>query len=199
MYTPGLSGALFLIALAGNLIFGAVHKLLKYRENLKPLLHVLRAVVICLTAAFYLPTALLMGFDRVKLLYPLKRLDYTHGVYGRDAAYFERLLPEKLPEVCKDYSFRTQGSVPAQDYHPTSWLCFTTDKATLDAYAVYYDGQGYARGAEERDLRWLAGQMRMNVSDTEPVFEDAVVYYIHDYYPKAVVLDYGTMQFRVMT
>ena len=199
MYTPGLTGALFLIALAGNLIFGVVHKLLKHKENLKPLLYVLRGAVICLTIAFYMPTALLLGFDRVKLLYPLKRLDYTRSVYGENSTYYERILPEQLPKVCEDYSFRTQGSMIAQDYHPTSWLCFTTDKETLDAYAVYYDGQGYARGAEERDLRWLAGQMHINVSDNEPVFEKAVVYYIRDYYPKAVVLDYGTMQFRVMT
>lgn len=199
MYTPGLTGALFLIALAGNLLFGVVYKMLRGREKRKPLLHVLRAAVICLTAAFYMPTALLMSCDRVKFLYPLKRLDYTRGVYGENSTYYERILPEKLPRVCEDYSFRTQGSMVAQDYHPTSWLCFTTDKETLDAYAVYYDRQGYSRGAEERDLRWLAGQFHMNVSDNEPVFSKAVVYYIHDYYPKAVVLDYGTMQFRVMT
>lgn len=199
MYTPGLTGALFLIALAGNLIFGVVHKLLKHKENLKPLLYVLRGIVICLTIAFYMPTALLVSCNKVKFLYPLKRLDYTRGVYGRDSTYFERMLPEQLPKVCEDYSFRTQGSMPAQDYHPTSWLSFTTDKETLDAYAVYYDRQGYSRITNESKYHWVMHMFRMDIADNAPFPEGTVFYYISDYYPKAIILDYAEGRFMVMT
>lgn len=200
IYTPGITVWLMLIAALLCLTLGIVSKTVSRLGKGRPVLYLHRAAAICSLPAVFLPMVLLTGFDQVKPLYPVKRFVYIQGVYGMNSESYEKLLPMWLPEVCEDYSYRAQGSMIAQDYHPTSWLRFTTDSATLDSYAQYYDAQGYARGADERDRRWLAGQLGLPIpEDDTPALEGAVVYYIHDNYPKAVVLDYENGRFYVFT
>ena len=205
MYTPAISGTLFLIWLIACLLLGVIYKLVqKYRRG-TCVLYAARGVAVCASIAYYLPMLLLLSFPNTKLLYTLKRADYTYGVYGSNAAYYERILPAKLPEQCEDYSFRTQGSVPAQDYHPSSFLMFHTDSETLDAYAAYYDTLDCTRrenrqdDAElQQDVDWFCGQMRLRQSFGDNL-EHAVLYWFDGRYPMVVLLNYETGLVAILT
>ncbi|MDE6539624.1 MAG: hypothetical protein K2K66_05495, partial [Ruminococcus sp.] len=48
------------------------------------------------------------------------------------------ILPESLPKKCDNYMFITQGSFPAQDYHPSAYLAFHTDTGTLEKYEEHF-------------------------------------------------------------
>ena len=62
-----------------------------------------------------------------------KKLIYTYGVYepGSDIA---KMLPEQLPDDCRDYKFKTQLGSIAQDYHPSAYLMFHTNGETIAEY-----------------------------------------------------------------
>lgn len=202
MYTSAISGVLLIIAVVSALALGVVYKEVQRKQKGKKLLIAARVIAIGACVVYYLPMVVLMNFVETKWMYPLKRLDYTFGVYGGNAAYYQRLLPGTLPKVCEDYSFRTQGSMIAQDYHPSSYLMFHTDTVTLDEYAAYYETLDCSRIVNseytEGKFSWFCGQMRM-----EKYFQDdlsnAVLYWFGDYYPKGVLLNYDTGLVAVLT
>lgn len=202
MMTPNISGFLFLTALFSTLLLGVIYKLVqKYQRGQKVLL-IARIITVCACIALYLPM-LLLGrlFSHTKLMYPLKRLDYTYGVYGNNAAYYQQLLPEKLPAVCADYSYRAQGSMLAQDYHPSSYLMFRTDAETVAAYAAYYEGIGLTPTSDEAaagNLEWFCGQMRLREQFSDNL-DHAVLYYISDRYPKGILLNAETGLVAILT
>ena len=196
MMTSAISGPLAFIAVGCSLGLGVVWKLAKRFQWSQKVIYVAWGVTACAIIAYYVPLALLCGFTKTKALYHLKRWDYATGVFGDNAEYYERLLPEYLPDVCEGYSFRTQGSVPAQDYHPSSFLVFHTDAATVGQYMRYYEGIGLARLDDDEDKRaWTARMLRL--SDEEAA--GAVVFYLADYYPKAVLLSQETGLVGVLT
>lgn len=196
---PCITSVLLIVAVILCLLVGVVYKIITRLDRLKPVLYVFRGLAIAAMIAVYVPLMILVGFKQTKLLYPVKRAVYTHGVYGENHTYYDRLLPDTLPKECGHYTFRTQGSMVAQDYHPTSWLSFTTDKAALDAYAVFYDRQGYSRITDAGKYRWVMRMFNMDIADDAEIPEGTVFYYISDYYPKAIVLDYAEGRFMVMT
>ena len=49
------------------------------------------------------------------------------------------MLPKHLPDVCNDYKFKTQLGGIGQDYHPSLYLMFYTDKATMEQYEKDFD------------------------------------------------------------
>lgn len=201
MLTSAVSDTLFLIALAAVLLLGVVYKLVQRFQKGRWVLVTARVIAIGAYIIFYLPMLVLTQFSHAKLMYPLKRLDYTYGVFGDNAAYYQRLLPETLPEVCEDYSYRTQGSMVAQDYHPSSYLMFHTDAETLAAYAAYYDGMGLTRlehELAEEKIEWFCGQMRLRDSFQEHL-DSAVLYWINDYYPKGILLNAETGLVAILT
>ncbi len=205
MYTSAISGMLFFIWLIACLLLGVIYKLVQKYQRGKRVLYAARGIAICTIVAYYLPMLLLMGFSNTKLLYTVKRADYTYGVYGPNAPYYARLLPAKLPEQCEDYSFRTQGSMVAQDYHPSSFLMFRTDCETLDAYAAYYDTLDCERRENDPDnaelqqeVEWFCGQMRLRQSLPDNL-EHAVLYWFDDRYPQVVLLNYETGLVAILT
>jgi len=199
MYTPSLTTPLLILSIILCLLLGVVYKVVRWLGTGKPVLYGFRTAALCSMLAVYVPFAIMCGFGHSKWMYPVKRMTYTHGVFGENHGYYDRLLPESLPKVCKNYSFRTQGSMVAQDYHPSSYLVFSTDKTALDAYAAYYEAQGFARSDDSGKYTWVMRMMKQNIADDAPMPEGTVFYYISDYYPKAVVLDYAEGRFMVLT
>lgn len=199
MYTSAISTPLLLTAVVMSLLLGVVHKIVVKLGKGKPVLHVFRVLAVGSILAVYAPLVMLAGFQNAKVMYPFKRWVYTVGVFGENHAYYDALLPETLPQHCENYSYRAQGSMVAQDYHPTSWLEFTTDTGALDGYAAYYASQGYARCTDAGNYRWVMRMFRQSVAEDADIPADVVFYYINEYYPKAVVLDYAEGRFYVLT
>lgn len=201
MMTSAVSGTLLLIAVGASLLLGVIYKLVQRFQRGKIVLLFARIFAVGACLALYLPMLILTQFSHTKLLYPLKRLDYTYGVFGDNAAYYQRLLPESLPAVCEDYSYRTQGSMAAQDYHPSSYLMFHTDADTLRAYAAYYDSIGLMPIEDElaaEKIDWFCGMMRLR-EQFQDNLDHAVLYWLGDRYPKAVLLNAETGLVAVLT
>lgn len=205
MYTPSISFILFLIAWGTLLLNAIIYKLVTKFNKGQTFLHIIRGIVIISWIAFYTPMTLMMNFSHTKPLYSLKRADYIHGVYGNNSEFYGQLLPEKLPEICDDYSFIAQGSMVAQDYHASSYLMFHTDTATLDSYALRLDQFGGSRLENESEnesvqeqIEWFCGQMRLRDSFNDNL-DNAVVYWFDGRYPKAVLLNYETGLVAVLT
>ncbi len=202
MYTPSFSNILFLISLSASLLLGIIYKLVKKYHKGKLFLYISRGIAICSIIAFYTPMLILMNFSHSKLFYSLKRLNYIYGVYGNNSTYYEQLLPPELPAICDDYSFRTQGSMIAQDYHPSSYLIFHTNRAALDSYALHFDELNCTRRENtpdtQEDIEWFCGQMRLR--DTiQDNLDHAVLYWFDGTYPKAVLLNYETGLVAILT
>ncbi|MBE6861672.1 MAG: hypothetical protein E7497_02075 [Ruminococcus sp.] len=205
MYTIGISGKLFLIALAAVLLLGVIYKLVMELGKGKKILCISRVVAILAIIAFYVPTLILMNFNETKLFYPLKRACYIHGVFGENYEFYDDMLPEKLLDNCSDYYFRTQGCFPAQDYHPSSYLIFHTDTEVLDLYAAHYETldcirleNGMQSEDEFDDIEWFCSQMRLN-ERVQDNLDNAVLYWFDEYYPKGMLLNYETGLVAILT
>ena len=131
----GISGKLFLIAAAANLLLGKVHQIYIEKDKLQSLLLPLRVIAVASVILFYLPCLILTGSTANKMLYPVKRYLYTEGVSA-----YGSVLPKTLPKQCDGYFFFTQVQAVAQDYHPSSYLAFYTDTATMQMYADSFGG-----------------------------------------------------------
>ena len=205
MYASAISGYLFFIALIAMLLLGVIYKVVTKSQKGKIILYITRIITILCVAMFYTPMILLMGFSHTKPLYELKRLDYAYGVFGDNADFYLQLLPEKLPLVCDDYSFRTMGSKVAQDYHASSYLMFHTDLNTIDSYSNYYKRLACEvrincdeEGKVKKDIDWFCGQMKLR--DTfQDNLDKAELYWFSGYYPKAVLLNRETGLVAILT
>ena len=80
-------------------------------RNHKKALYICRAVTALAVAGGFLPFILLMKFENSKMLYTVKKANYIYGVMDNDESYIS-FLPEKLPEICDDYTFVTIGCLP---------------------------------------------------------------------------------------
>lgn len=205
MLTSAITGMIILVAVITSLLLGVVYKLVKKHQKGQGVLYFARIAAIGSCIAVYLPMIVLLNFKNTKLLYPLKRLDYSYGVYGENAHYYLRLLPERLPEKCGDYSFRTQGSMVAQDYHASSYLTFYTDSGTLEEYAEHFEALDCTRLEYDPEneeavnhIRWFCGLMRLGESFHESL-DNAVLYWIDDHYPKGALLCYDTGLVAILT
>ena len=204
MYTFAISYYLFLITLFSSLLLGVIYKIVVKLQKGSIILYIARVITILCVVSFYIPMILLMNFSHTKQLYKLKRLDYAYGVFGDNADYYKQLLPDKLPSVCDDYSFRTRGSMVAQDYHASSYLMFHTDTATINLYAEYYSGLGcevIANNHEDginKKVEWFCGLVRL-----QDYFQDNLdqseLYWFDDHYPKAVLLNRETGLVAILT
>lgn len=205
IYTSAISGYLFLIVLFASLLLVMIYKIVIKLKKGKIILYIARIISILCVAAYYTPMILLMNFTHTKPLYELKRSTYTYGVFGNNADYYKRLLPEKLPSVCDDYSFRTMGSMVAQDYHPSSYLMFHTDSSTIDLYSHYYKNLSCEVRTNDdettnvkNDIDWFCEQMKLQDSIQDNL-DNAELYWFSDYYPKAVLLNRETGLVAILT
>lgn len=209
MLTPGISEPLFPVMLICGLLPGVCSMCVRRFQRGKGLLIASRVLALCAIAVFYTPLFLIRGATETRWLYSAKRFLYTYGVYGADGCgYYQALLPERLPDPCTGYRFRTKGSLIAQDYHASSFLIFYTDAAALDAYAAYYgsmdceriqyDPEGKTEEEQFPNLSWFCGQMRLDQSAAADP-EHMVLYWFDDHYPKGVLLDHETGLVAILT
>ena len=196
--TIGFSGILFSSVIVTSFLLVYVYKKVNKWRNGKVILYTARALAIGSLIAVYMPMLLINNFTETKVLYSLKRADYIYGVYGRNTERYEQMLPESLPEQCEDYSFRTEGETIAQDYHPSSYLMFHTDTATLESYAAHFKKVNYERYENGSNLNktrynveWFCGHMRLDDSFQDNL-DNAVLYLDTDGYILAALLNYET-------
>ena len=98
----------------------------------KRLLHLARCTGICLLAALYLSPVVCKHFERVPLLFPVKRFVFIHGV--RNPEIGKTVMPMYLPKKHDNYWFRTESQKLGPDYTPFAFLFLHTDTETLRAY-----------------------------------------------------------------
>ncbi|WP_074960686.1 hypothetical protein [Ruminococcus albus] len=131
-----------------------------------------------------MPSIVLFSFDETKSMYNIKRLDYIHGEYGIDgknAEFYKKLIPEKLPCECEDYSYITEGHFLS--HHAFSCLIFRTDDETIDSYAEYYgslcDEVRVKKDYEGEKLGWFDRFLNhADIYDSRrEEFDDAEIYW----------------------
>ena len=89
----------------------------------KTALITVRSAVIVLFAAIYAFPIICIGFNNAKSMYSAKKF-----VFSTEKCYN---FPDKLPDNCNDYVFRTEPQAIAQDYHRCAYLAFRTDADTM--------------------------------------------------------------------
>lgn len=103
----------------------------KHREN-KKLLYTLRAAAIAVTAVILLSPLAILKFENTRIAYPVKKAAYSLGVGSMKSCW--QVFPVTLPKNCEDYTFITEPSTIAQDYHPSAYLIFHSNSDTLKKY-----------------------------------------------------------------
>ncbi len=89
----------------------------------KKALVIVRSAVIVLFASLYVVPIICIGFNNTKLLYSTKKRIFSSEKCSD--------FPDKLPENCNDYIFRTEPQALAQDYRPCAFLAFHSDTDTM--------------------------------------------------------------------
>ncbi len=102
----------------------------QYNYVYRKILNICRIVGISMMLIAYVCPVVATKYDTDKVMYPVKRYIYTHGVKSSDCS----ILPKYLYNDASDYYFRTEVSVPAQDYRPYSYLAFHTSEENLKKY-----------------------------------------------------------------
>ena len=198
MLTSWTSDKFLMASLLCAMLLGIVYKKVRDKKHGMKVIHVLRAVLVVCIAGFYLPAIMLLNFRYTKAVYNIKRLNYAYSVFGKNADYYLRLLPEKLPDSCEDYSFITKGRIIAPDYHPSSCLIFRTDEETIDSYAQYYSAmcsEISEKDEESGESVNKIGLICQNAGIDESrsrEFDDAELYFVDENfstYPKGALLD----------
>lgn len=173
-------------------------------------LWVSRITFIVLLLILFLLPYIGVHYEFDKRFYIPKKLIYTYGVYepGSDIA---KMLPEQLPDDCRDYKFKTQLGSIAQDYHPSVYLMFYTDKATMEQYEKNFGALSnvtevsaecekrefysldnttfyYPKNFPNHAFSWLDDVHRKGFVD----MPNAKLYIAGTYYTKGCLLDYDS-------
>ncbi len=198
----GIAERLLLIVIVANLLLGIVYRIYSRTNKLQSLLLPMRVIAVASVILFYLPV-FVMGNRTQKCLYPVKRYIYTEGVSG-----YGEVLPKALPKQCEGYFFITQMAFIAQDYHPSSYLAFYTDTATMQMYADSFGGtktetyrfeeldeetqQKYADSKYPNCPIEIPGHVISRIKPAEDL-HGAVIYTRQDtYYDRGLILDYDS-------
>lgn len=206
MYTSGIANILIEVGFWVNIVLVLFYKIYKKYGRFRKTVILLRTTAIIIFVSGLLAPVMLMKFDKNKIVYPVKRFCYSYGNYG---VIDNNILPSFLPKKCDDYMFITQGSFPAQDYHPSAYLAFHTDSGTLKKYENHFDSLNNAElkvthmpdkedYMNNDDLRLKCPEeLPMHVFQrlkTEHIhdFEKAIIYTVPAYYGKGCMLDYNS-------
>lgn len=168
-------------------------------------------IAFVLTAALYAFIPFVgMSFEHIKIFYVPKKLIYTYGVYSPPYTITE-MLPKHLPDECRSYKFKTELGSIAQDYHPSVYLMFYTDKATMEQYEKDFDALSnvtevsaecekrefysldnttfyYPKNFPDHAFSWLDDVHRKDFVD----MPNAKLYIAGTYYTKGCLLDYDS-------
>lgn len=208
--TGGITAPMICIDILLNIFLAFFHikwrKKRKYRKTVIALrISAIAAIIFTYSTPFIATNSYL---KYVKPMYHVKKFIYCHGVYTGGMGEY---LPSKLPKVCEDYKFVTEVGMIAQDYHPSAYLIFRTDTATMHKLEEDYkqvdgaklveiniDGEEYKREYGDNYMEnspiyifpaHVYGQL-----DDEHIddFFDAVIYKVPSYYGKGCVFDYDS-------
>ncbi|MDE7121725.1 MAG: hypothetical protein K2O42_06155 [Oscillospiraceae bacterium] len=160
---------------------------------------VLRTFAILVTIIPCIAPFVLMNFSYSRIMYPVKEYLYCSNF---DGSYY-KYLPKKLPAVCEDYKFVTQGGMIAQDYHASAYLMFHTDTETMQKLEEDYKRLDGAKCVEITPITKYAylpkhpeefpGHVYSRLDDVHiHDFFDAIIYRIPFYYDKGCILDYDS-------
>lgn len=189
----------------------------RYRKNGKCLIALWTARISFVVVAALYAVIPLIGtrFEHNKNFYIPKKLIYTYGVYDLSAE-IDEMLPEKLPDECREYRFITQLGSIAQDSHPSVYLMFYTDGETIEEYEDLFSGLPNCVKSDEigtRSRSVLEGDKYVEVTYDHPQnfpehiwtwleethkkefldMRDAVVYRKTDtYYSRGCLLDHDS-------
>lgn len=184
---------------------------LKKRKFRKTVIALRVTAILALVITLAIPLSLI-NFTYDKPMYQVKKFVYCHGIYN---GYMDKFLPTKLPKMCEDYKFITQGSFIAQDYHPSAYLIFRTDTATMHELEEDYkqiDGAEFVNINNVPDIEEYKREYGDNYMEYMPEFPkefpghvyyrlddehidyffDAVIYKVPSYYDKGCVFDYSS-------
>ncbi|MDE7364654.1 MAG: hypothetical protein K2N27_07210, partial [Ruminococcus sp.] len=166
------------------------------------------SIIIVIVLTFLVPYIVVRpDLNYSKQMYQVKKFICCYGIHSGDMLEY---FPEKLPEVCEDYKFITQGGGSiAQDYHPSAYLIFHTDTSTIHELEEYYK---QLDGAElvEINIEAIYSHIdkQKNVIDVPKAFSghvfawlddvhiddffDAVFYKVPSYYDRGCIFDYSS-------
>lgn len=203
--TLTISLTMIFIEIVVNFVLVSVYEKYFLYGRFRKTVITMRVIAVTALIAAIVSPIMVMKFDKTKLLYPVKRFCYSYGVYGGNK---NKVLPLFLPKKCNNYMFITQGSFPAQDYHPSAYLAFHTDSETLKEYENHFD---LLDSAEHKvthmpdkenyinDDSWLKcpEELPRHVFqrlEHEHIhnFEKAIIYVVPSYYNKGCMLDYDS-------
>ena len=137
--TTGITLRLALPVLIAGLAIVPLCSLLHEKTGrFRPLLRIAQTIAVGLLAAALAAPFICLTGTRNPQMYRLKWFVYTNGV--RESAFVKNNIPpEKLPAIHKDYYFRTEPDMIAQDYTPCAFLFLHTDAETLNQTAERLD------------------------------------------------------------
>lgn len=204
--TITLSITLFFIGFIINFVLALIYKKYMLYGRFRKTVIVLRTVAVTVLVLAVLAPIMLMKFNRNKIVYPVKRFCYSYGNYG---VIDNHILPSFLPKKCDDYMFITQGSFPAQDYHPSAYLAFHTDSETLKKYENHFDSlndsKRYTAHIPDPEEKQFSDEIMLKCPEELPRhvfgqlqpehihdFEKAIIYTVPSYYGKGCMLDYNS-------
>lgn len=206
--TITLSITLFFIGFIVNFALSLIYEKYMLYGRFRKSVIVLRSIAITVLALAVLAPIMVIKFDKTKILYPVKRFCYSYGVYGGNR---NNVLPLSLPKKCSDYLFITQGSFPAQDYHPSAYLAFHTDSETLKQYEEHFnsfdDAERHTAHMPDQEEKQFPDEYKILLKCPDELprhvfwelqpeyihdFKNAVIYIVPAYYNKGCMLDYDS-------
>jgi len=196
MNTSGISFYCILGSIVFMIATAKIYKNVSRIENGRIILNCFRTALIFCIAGLYLPSLVISDFDDTKCMYSLKRLNYAHGLYGFSGErleHYKKLFPEKLPDVCDDYEYLTEGLL--HDRFPGSRLIFRTDEETIERYAEYYAGFCDKISVEDDESEKTPNELelfmyRAGLDDKwREEFENAEIYSMSGRFREGVLLD----------
>ncbi len=196
MNTSGISFYCILGSIVFMIATAKIYKNVSRIENGRIILNCFRTALIFCIAGLYLPSLVISDFDDTKCMYSLKRLNYAHGLYGFSGErleHYKKLFPEKLPDVCDDYEYLTEGLL--HDRFPGSRLIFRTDEETIERYAEYYAGFCDKISVEDDESEKTQNELelfmyRAGLDDRwREEFENAEIYSMSGRFREGVLLD----------
>lgn len=205
-YTSRITSVLFDIGLPVNIVLVLFYRIYKKYGRFRKTVILLRTTAIIIFVLGLLAPVVLLNFKHTKSMYPIKRFCYSYGNYG---VIDNNILPSFLPKKCDDYMFITQGSFPAQDYHPSAYLAFHTDSETLKKYENHFDSLNNAElkvthmpdkeksmGGDDSWSKCPEELSRHVFWTLQPEhihdFKNAIIYTVPSYYGKGCMLDYDS-------
>lgn len=181
----GITGILLLPFLAANFFLVSLFRKNRKDGTFRVPLIIVRIITILFAVIIFVSPIIGVSFKNNKLFYPVKRAVFGYGV--RSDSEWKKILPQHLPDNCDEYFFRTEMSVPAQDYHPYAYLVMRCDKEQIKEYI----SKAKANGLENiKNVKTFSEYNFDNKTDIE-LYEQDINYHV------TVISDFLSIPYHV--